>query len=297
MILERISRHYSTLTKSQRSLADHVMQSYQSVAFMTASRLAEVVGVNESTVIRFAQRLGYAGFPDMVADIQSLVRRDLEPGHDLGVGRQEEDSFYSALAAGVGLMQRCVSQLPTDLVRSAREILGEARRVVAIGEGRAAPLAVYLAETLCGVGVEAQSATADSLCLAAALSRADRDMLVVGVDLGGRCTRVARALEHARAQGAHTLALSDSALSPCAQMAEVVLCCAGGGALSRCGGGALVMVIDALVQSLDRSREADQTMDLERVQGFVLGCGSEQLDPARRRRTREPQKHNPYGAV
>ncbi len=249
MILERINRHYAGLTKSQQSLADYVVRSYQTVAFMTASRLAEAVEVNESTVIRFAQRLGYEGFPDMVRDIRALVHQDLEPGGVLTVGPEEEGAFYSALAASLESVGRCTSRLPAQIVRSARESLATAGRVLVIGQGRAMALGTYLAEGLCAVGVEAQPASPDSLFLEAAFRRGDPTLLVVGVGLGERTEGVAEALQRAGESGLDTLALSDSGVSPCAQAAEVVLVCSAGGG-PHDGAGALVMVMDALIASL-----------------------------------------------
>ena len=37
---------------------------------MTASQLADHLGMNEATVIQFAQRLGYRGYPQLVAAIR-----------------------------------------------------------------------------------------------------------------------------------------------------------------------------------------------------------------------------------
>ena len=77
MVLEKIRQLYPELTKSQRRLADFVAVSYREAAFMTASRLARKLGVNEATVIRFAQRLGYSGYPEFVQDVRAVVQDEL----------------------------------------------------------------------------------------------------------------------------------------------------------------------------------------------------------------------------
>ena len=44
---------------------------------MTAAKLGEVVGVSESTVVRFAMHLGYRGYPEFQSALEELVRNKL----------------------------------------------------------------------------------------------------------------------------------------------------------------------------------------------------------------------------
>ena len=52
---------YKKMSKGQKRLADYVTENYDKAVFLTAARLGEVVGVSESTVVRFATQLGYKG--------------------------------------------------------------------------------------------------------------------------------------------------------------------------------------------------------------------------------------------
>ena len=54
---------YKKMSKGQKRLADYVTENYDKAVFLTAARLGEVVGVSESTVVRFATQLGYKGYP------------------------------------------------------------------------------------------------------------------------------------------------------------------------------------------------------------------------------------------
>ena len=58
-LIVRIESKYSKLSKGQKRLADYVRQNYDKAVFLTAARLGEIVGVSESTVVRFATQLGY----------------------------------------------------------------------------------------------------------------------------------------------------------------------------------------------------------------------------------------------
>ena len=73
----RINEAYSTLSKGQKLLASYITDNYDKAVFLTAAKLGEVVGVSESTVVRFATHLGYKGYPDFQKALEELVRNKL----------------------------------------------------------------------------------------------------------------------------------------------------------------------------------------------------------------------------
>ncbi len=72
--LAAMSMHFS---KSQRMLASYLVDHCDKAAFLTANKLGEAVGVSESTVVRFAVRLGYEGYPELQRAVQELIRNRL----------------------------------------------------------------------------------------------------------------------------------------------------------------------------------------------------------------------------
>ena len=49
--------------------------------FLTAAKLGEIVGVSESTVVRFATQLGYKGYPGFQKALEELVRLSVSYTH------------------------------------------------------------------------------------------------------------------------------------------------------------------------------------------------------------------------
>ena len=76
-VLKKIEENYSGFSKRQRMLADYILKNYDKAAFMTAAKLGKVVGVSESTVVRFATELGYKGYPGFQKALEELVRTKL----------------------------------------------------------------------------------------------------------------------------------------------------------------------------------------------------------------------------
>ena len=52
-MIERLNLSGKRLSKGHRRIAEYIVQHYDKAVFMTASSLGEMVGVSESTVVRF----------------------------------------------------------------------------------------------------------------------------------------------------------------------------------------------------------------------------------------------------
>ena len=76
-VLHTIQANQAGFSKGQKRIAAYILSDYDKAAFMTASRLGCLVGVSESTVVRFAAVLGYDGYPAMQKALQELVRSKL----------------------------------------------------------------------------------------------------------------------------------------------------------------------------------------------------------------------------
>jgi DNA-binding MurR/RpiR family transcriptional regulator len=224
MILERIRQVYPELTRSQKRLADFVASSYQEAAFMTASRLARRLGLNEATVVRFAQRLDYPGYPEMIGDVQSLIQRELQSDGDVQ-DSAPENALSVLLADQINGLRRLVSHVSPELVQRAVAMICDAQEVCVLGHGLSTQLADLLALDLQMLGVRVASPGSDPLSVAAALAAVGEHTTLVAISFAQRCPQLARAIACARERGAATLALVESPTSLCAQAAHVALIC------------------------------------------------------------------------
>ena len=60
---QRIRTAYDQFSPSYRKVADFLLDDYRTAAFLNASGVAQYLDVDPATVVRFAQRLGYPGYP------------------------------------------------------------------------------------------------------------------------------------------------------------------------------------------------------------------------------------------
>ena len=84
-LLQKIDDGYARFSKGQKKLADYIRRDYDKAAFLTAAKMGEVVGVSESTVVRFATALGYSGYPAEFHPAHGGDLRAYHPGGDPGI--------------------------------------------------------------------------------------------------------------------------------------------------------------------------------------------------------------------
>ena len=257
MILEQIRKAYPDITRSQRLVADLVVGSYREIAFMTASAVAQRLDMNEATVVRFAQRLGYDGYPSFLQQVRELVHSELAAEGSAPDIQGTEGTAHTLLQAEARDMSRACIHVPEESLRGAVEILVSARRTIVLGQGLAAPLAVLLATTARSLGLDTSSPPADELGMALALRDAAEGDAVVAISATWESPEVACALAYAGSKGARTLAVSWSPVSPCARQAEVALCVPMGGTYAITPLAPLCLLIDTIAQALDSARGAD----------------------------------------
>ncbi|MFH1085831.1 MAG: MurR/RpiR family transcriptional regulator [Chloroflexota bacterium] len=261
MIEERIRQAYAGLTRSQKRIADFVSGSYREAAFMTAARMADRLGLNEATVIRFAQRLGYAGYPEMMGDLKALVRDELRAQPTAA----PEATYATIIASEITSLQRLLSHVSPELAQRAVELICRAEAVHVMGYGLAASLAQLMSLHLRMLGFEACAPLADPLSVAVALDASNAATTVIALSFEQRCPELANALSLARERGAGTVALTRSPTSPCAQVADVSLSCPPSEGLPFPSITAVALLTDVLVQAVAAQRGPDARMRLARA--------------------------------
>ena len=208
------------LTPTQRRIAHSLVQHAKSAAYLSAAEVAELAGVSQPSVTRFAMALGYAGYPALRRELRTLIGVGVTPS-DTG-----DNPMQRALRAETQHLERMADELGSlETVHSAARLLAASHPLPVLGMRAAGPLAAYFGyfaakvhpdvRVLDGGGTilldrfdQCRAAGATAL-LAIVLPRYPRESLDV--------------LREARALGTKIVALTDSAVSPAAGYADVVL--------------------------------------------------------------------------
>lgn len=237
------------LSKSFSRLADYLLDHYVQSALMTATELAHQVDVDAATVVRFAQRLGYSGFPELQDEIKSKVKNELlvKPKQ-----AQEQDSFTSVVDSTMQRMNQALEQvrklLDIDALHKIVEMTGSARRIIIISDSLGQVAAYNLLNLLEPGGFLVSVVQPGVVDLARTISTATNQDMVLAIDVAGAAPYMARALAEASGQGVTTAAVVGAASYPSALEAKVVLAAQSVGDVSLA-----VVVVDVMVYALAES--------------------------------------------
>ena len=147
-LTNRINQAYGSMSKGQKLLATYITDNYDKAVFLTAAKLGEVVGVSESTVVRFASHLGYKGYPEFQKALEEMVRNKLNSIQRMEVtyGRISQSQILeTVLQADAEKIKYTLENIDQNAFEMAVDTILKAKTIYIVGIRSCAPLASFLA--------------------------------------------------------------------------------------------------------------------------------------------------------
>ncbi len=217
--------HGVRLTPTQRRIAHCLVEHAPSAAYLSAAEVADLAGVSQPSVTRFAMALGYAGYPALRRELRALVGVSTPAPNGDATG-DNGNAMQRAIRCEAEHLGRLADQLGTlDTVTEAARLLAASRPLPVLGLRAAAPLAAYFAYFAAKVHPDVRVLDTGGTLLMDRLdqARAAGAGAMLAVVLPRYPREVLDAVREARAAGLAIVALTDSAVSPAAGLADVVL--------------------------------------------------------------------------
>lgn len=226
-LIKRFGDEWDRFSKGQKSIAKYISHHYDKAAFMTAAKLGEVVGVSESTVVRFANELGFDGYPKFQKSLQELVRTKLTAVQRMEVASERiggEGILSNVLQNDMDKIRLTLDELDKSAFENALEAILNAKRIYILGVRSCAPLASFLGFyfNLIFDNVRLVHTTSVSEIFEQIL-RVSPDDVVIGISFPRYSKRTIKALQYASDRGCKVIALTDSKFSPLADAASYTL--------------------------------------------------------------------------
>lgn len=217
-VINKINEKYDKLSKGQKKLADYIMKNYDKAAFLTAARLGGLVGVSESTVVRFAMHLGYQGYPDFQKALEEMVRNKLNSIQRMEVayGRISQSEILSTvLQSDAEKIKLTLDNLDERAFEMAIDILLNARHIYVLGIRSCMPLANFLSFYLNMLFDNVhliQTSSASEIF--EQMIRIGKEDAIIGISFPRYSMRTLKAMEFANNRNAKVITLTDSVHSP-----------------------------------------------------------------------------------
>jgi DNA-binding MurR/RpiR family transcriptional regulator len=222
---EEIRQRFDEFSRSQKDVGQYIVDHLEEAAFHTAEELARRANTSSSTVVRFAQALGFEGFPELQAAARDEYRRGRENGTPAAEPTPplfpiDQTEFETALAADHANMAETAHRIDREEVTAAVDLISHADRIVLCGTDQMAFFASYLRHLLMLLDLRAEVVASPSQEGLAKLGRVDEKTVMVGFSAGRPHPLVVRAMKLARNRHAATVAIADATLSEVAKLAD-----------------------------------------------------------------------------
>lgn len=262
-LLKSIEEGMSSFSKGQKRIAEYILNNYDKAAYLTASRLSAIVGVSESTVVRFAIELGFDGYPEFQHSLKDLIRTRLTSFQRMEVTNQiigDGNVLEKVLSSDAERIRRTLEGIDRASFEAAVERIVNAKNIYILGVRSSSHLAGFLNHSFRMIfdGVKLLQSTSGSEMFEQIMSIGKDDVLIA-ISFPRYSKRVINAVEYAHLQGADVVALTDRKQSPIASLADQLLIAQSDMASFVDSLVAPLSIINALIVAVSRIKQAEIT--------------------------------------
>ena len=226
----RIKDVGTQLTTAERRVAEIVLDRPELVAFGTVAELAEAANAGAATVVRLAAKLDFDGFTALQAAVQNELSNQLRPAAVRIREARGGVVVQRHLQRELDNVQATLLALDERSIEIARAHLCNLDRAVLVRSGDASTgVSVQFVGDLLSLRPGVELLSGNEVSVSRRLSQLRPDDVVIAVDLRRYDRWVVKTTKEAKRRGAWVLALTDSALSPLAGVADVAMVLSAGG--------------------------------------------------------------------
>ena len=233
-VLQLIEEAYKTFSKGKRYIADYICNNYDKAVDMTAARLGKIVGVSESTVVRFATELGFKGYPQFQKALGELVKQRLSSVQRISLA-------YERLSESPDLISSVLHNDIQNLKHTEEMFDRDARKIYVIGGRSCSTLASFLNYYLSYIFDDVRLIRSDSVTESIEeIHRIGEQDVILAISFPRYSVKTIQTVSFAKNRKAKIIAITDGEQSPLAKYADC----------SIYAGSDMVSFVDSLVAPL-----------------------------------------------
>ncbi len=228
-ILSTIREQYNSFSRTQRQIADYILQNPDTVCFYTLKQLAAEVHTTESTVLTFSHQLGYTGYADMRNDLQSHLVQWMSPNEKIktaiALDNNSDDICSVVIDSELKALKNTYSHISRKDLNDALQLMYDAKRVFVYASDYASTVSNLFARRFRRLGMDVTDLGGKDIpALLYYMAQMEaEDLLVFFSYLPYLQLPVDLARHLHNEQGIKILCFSDKLTTTCAQFSDVVL--------------------------------------------------------------------------
>ena len=225
-LISHIQSQYTRFSKGQKLIAQYILKNYDKVAFMTACKLGEAVGVSESTVVRFANALGYSGYPKLQDALQEVIKNKLTTVQRVDMGKEFNDDsaiLKKIVKSDMDNIKDTLEEIDEKAFEEAANRILKAKRIYIVGMRSSFTIAQYLGFYLGIILDSVHVIRTDMGDAFEQVVKINEDDVLIAISFPRYSKKSYQIVSYAKEKGAHIVSLTDSPFAPVASFTDNLL--------------------------------------------------------------------------
>jgi DNA-binding MurR/RpiR family transcriptional regulator len=265
-----VSGRTPELTPTQRKVLDFILKQPEHAVFLTATDLAQNLNVSDTSIVRLAQTLGYAGYPDLKRRLREYVQPKITTVDRLGetVRRVESvgDVLSDVLSKDLNNLKITMEETDPEIFTRFVEEMAAARRIFIIALRSTHCLGMFMTSALRFLGRVVIPLTPGTGEMWDQLRDLGQDDVLIGFAFPRYTKVTVEVMDYARDQDVRVLAVTDGELSPLNRSAHYSLTVPYGIESYIESFTAALSLVNALVTALAFTSRADNMQTLREME-------------------------------
>ncbi|RYG72450.1 MurR/RpiR family transcriptional regulator [Lentibacillus cibarius] len=131
--IEETNKHFSTLTKGLRKVGDYLLSDPMIFAIHPAKKVGQIIGVSETTVLRFCNTIGYTSYNILQKDVRKYLL-DLNQRPIDGLEENiETNNLAESMKVDINNLKGTIEHLYLEEIENAIETIIDSERITVAG--------------------------------------------------------------------------------------------------------------------------------------------------------------------
>jgi DNA-binding MurR/RpiR family transcriptional regulator len=221
----RIASLAETLSPKQKKIARFILDNPYFTSYASSNELGEKNNTTAATVVRFSQTLGYEGYSQLQdslrSELPSYLTTSARMQKRMNTNTPPTSNPQQVFYTDIRNIERTASNISEPKLNAALDAIIKAKRIWVIGAGLSYAPAAFLTHSLKVMGFDALGIQREVLQSAVDISRIQSNDLMIAIDLWRYVRMTVNAVSQAKIIGTPVIAITDSIVSPLAQMADI----------------------------------------------------------------------------
>ncbi|WP_156290671.1 MurR/RpiR family transcriptional regulator [Oceanobacillus salinisoli] len=223
--MERIRQGVEILNPSEKKVAKYILQNPQEILEMPIAQLSEKTNTSEATIIRMCRSLHFKGFRELKLSISAFVNQEdseVNKYHDISADASLTEIIKSISNNNMHSIKSTLAITDPNNIEEAIRLLDQARRIIVIGVGASAIVALDFEQKLKRINKWCEALIDSHTQLTTAVHLQENDV-VLAISYSGETKEVIETLQVAYANQASIISLTGYGTNTVQKMAKVNL--------------------------------------------------------------------------